>query len=292
MRRDTASKKRACPKHGSRARRARALVSEGAYSKGAASLHTEVAELDEHRQLEWGEKLLPTSTRPAVARAVASEAPESEESPRGYVLAGVHFRAMSAPGPSGARPEHLREFVAVRDRRIASRLIRAISTFVDVASTGQLCPDARWILNSRLVFLKKKNTETPRPIRVGELWRRVVAKRMVEVNKTTIKEVCFEARQFGVAVAGGADALIHFRVELEKQFQLSPTAIAAIDVDFKNAFPSFEWDSIRGAVSNQIPKLLAWTEWCHADASLVYWPSGAKVFVDRGAEQGDPLGSV
>lgn len=52
-RRDVALKKRACPKHGSRARRARALVTEGAYSKVAASVHTEVAELDEHRQLEW-----------------------------------------------------------------------------------------------------------------------------------------------------------------------------------------------------------------------------------------------
>lgn len=100
---------------------------------------------------------------------------------------------------------------------------------------------------------------------------------MVEVNRTFIKEVCFKASQFGVAVAGGADGLIHFRVELEMQFQLSPTAIAAIDVDFKNAFPSFEWDSIRRAVSKHVPKLLAWTEWCHADASLVYLPSGSSV---------------
>ena len=91
---------------------------------------------------------------------------------------------------------------------------------------------------------------------------------MVEVNRKSIKEVCFEARQFGVAVAGGADALIHLRVELEKKFQTSATAIAAIDVDFKNAFPSFEWDSIRHAVSKHVPKLLVWTEWCHSEHRL------------------------
>ena len=197
---------------------------------------------------------------------------------------GVHFRAMSAPGPSGARPEHLREFVAVRDRRIASRLLRAIGKFVDVASSGQLGADSRWILNSRLVFLKKKNTDTPRPIRVGELWRRVVAKRVVELNRTSIKEVCFEARQFGVAVPGGADALIYFRAELEKKLQESDIVIAAIDVDFKNAFPSLEWDSIRTAVSKRLPKLLAWTEWCHADAASVFMPSGERLSTDRGAE--------
>ena len=207
-------------------------------------------------------------------------------------LAGVHFRAMSAPGPSGARPEHLREFVVVRDRRIASRLTRAIAKLVDVASIGQLCAEGRWILDSRLVYLKKKGSITPRPIRVGELWRRVVAKRMIEINRKSIQDMCFNARQFGVAVPGGADALIHFRVELEKVLHLSAKAMAVIDVDLKNAFPSFEWDSIRQAVLKHCPKLLAWTEWCHVKAALVHLPSGAKLCVDRGAEQGDPLGSV
>ena len=106
------------------------LVIEGAYSKPAASLHTEVAELDEAQQLEWAQKLLPNTSRPAMARTVLGEAPEQKDSPRGYAVAGVHFRAMSAPRPSGARPEYLREFVVVvRDRRIASRLLRAIGKF-------------------------------------------------------------------------------------------------------------------------------------------------------------------
>ena len=108
-----------------RARRARMLVSEGAFSKAATSLHTQVAELEEEQQLEWAKRLLPTSSRPEVARAVPSEVMEEADNPRGYALAGVHFRAMSAPGPSGARPERLREFVAVRDKWIASRLLRA-----------------------------------------------------------------------------------------------------------------------------------------------------------------------
>ena len=139
------------PKLASRARRARALVSEGAYSKAAASLHTEMAELDEQDQMEWGKKLLPCSIRPELAHVVVGDPLETEESQSGYALAGVHFRAMSAPGPSGATPEHLREFVAARDRRIASRLTRAIAKLVDVASTGQLCAEGRWILDSRLV---------------------------------------------------------------------------------------------------------------------------------------------
>ena len=42
---------RSAAKHGSRARRARHLVSEGAYSKATASLQTETADLDAAAQL-------------------------------------------------------------------------------------------------------------------------------------------------------------------------------------------------------------------------------------------------
>ena len=60
---------RAAPTHGARARRARALIGEGTYSKAASSLHTSVADLDGEAQAAWGAVLLPCSTRPAAARA-------------------------------------------------------------------------------------------------------------------------------------------------------------------------------------------------------------------------------
>eukprot|EP00959_Pyramimonas_sp_CCMP1952_P386542 8101037-Pyramimonas_sp.AAC.1 len=46
---------------------------------------------------------------------------------------------MSAPGPSGMRPEHLRELTAVRDRRCARFLLAAIGRLVDAAAAGSLC---------------------------------------------------------------------------------------------------------------------------------------------------------
>jgi hypothetical protein len=64
-----------------------------------------------------------------------------------------------------------------------------------------------------------------------------------------------------------------------------------IDVDLKNALANFEWDAIREAVSEFIPELLPWTEWCHREAAQVYLPSGGCMQVARGAEQ-DPLGSL
>jgi hypothetical protein len=131
-------------------------------------------------------------------------------------LKGVRFKALSAPGPSGARPEHLRELLDCSNKRTARVLANSVSAFVDTATHGKLVEDTRFILDSRLVFLKKKRGSVPRPIRVGELWRRVVAKRLLYDNKVDIAAVCKDARQFGVGFPGGADVLIHFRTILEK----------------------------------------------------------------------------
>ena len=164
---------------------------------------------------------------------------EQDVANTGYALQGVKFRAMSALGPSGARPEHLRKLVAVRDRRVASLLLAAVGRFVRTGVAGELCDAARWLLRSRLVFLRKKSGPKPRPIRIGDLWRRVIAKRLVDANREAIQRVCLAARQFGVAVPGGSEGLVHFRVALEKHLgKEALEALAVIDVDFCNAFPS------------------------------------------------------
>ena len=66
--------------------------------------------------------------------------------------------------------------------------------------------------------------------------------------------------------------------------------VMSVDVAFKNAFPSLEWDAIREAVGADLPALSPWTHWCHARPARVVLPSGVELSVDRGAEQGDPFG--
>ena len=290
---------RGAPQHGWRARRARALIGEGAYSKAAASLHTEAAELSAEEQLFWSTALLPSSSRPAAALAPqprpapADQDANTERADRPVsALRGVRFRVMSAPGPSGARPEHLRELVAVRDRRVAAQLLGAIGRLHEAAATGELCAAARWLLDSRLVFLRKKSGNASRPIRVDEMWRRVIAKRLVDANREKAQRFCLAARQFGVAVPSGAEGLVHFRAQAERLLAAADTATAIIDVDFKNAFPSIEWDEIRASVEAELPDVAPWTLWCHAEPARVLLPSGSIVLTNRGAEQGDPLGPI
>eukprot|EP00969_Alexandrium_andersonii_P065063 2864470-Alexandrium_andersonii.AAC.1 len=72
---------------------------------------------------------------------------------------------MSGPGPSGARPEHLEELLAARRRSAVNRLLRAADGLVEHARRGALPESARWLLASRLVYLRKPSGPAPRPIR-------------------------------------------------------------------------------------------------------------------------------
>ena len=67
---------------------------------------------------------------------------------------------------------------------------------------------------------------------------------------------------------------------------------AIIDVDSVNAFPSFEDESIAASVAKHVPELQAWFSWCQARIGDIHLPCGDSHRAHRGAEQGDPLGSL
>ena len=290
-----------------RATRAKAMAREGAYSKAVTALTSEVAALSDPQQIRWATELLPRDGGTASSETMTVEqehvlagadgmaSPEDVagtiRSDRGSPLRGVRFPAMSAAGPSGTRPEHLREAIAVRSRPVANRLISALGEFIDAARTGKLPPGLRWITRSRLVFLQKKAGPKPRPIWVGEMLRRLVAKRLVHDHQPYLRRFFMDKRQYGVAIPGGADALLQFRHSLEAHFRDHPeVALVALDLDLVNAFPRFYWPAIRRSVAKHLPGLSPWTAWCQAEAAVVVLPCGEEICVDRGAEQGDPLG--
>eukprot|EP00973_Karenia_brevis_P012160 1650100-Karenia_brevis.AAC.1 len=202
-----------------RARRARTLTYAGAYRKAVMSMTSQMADLNDDQQRLWASKLLPCSDRPDQAHAGhGTETSDELEDSGSWTksLTGVKFSALSAPGHSGARPEHLMDAITVKPRMAASQLGRALARLHATARNGGLPTSARWILDSRLVFLRKKSGDTPRPVRVGELWRRVIAKKIAHDTRTEVRSLMLKARQFGIAIPGGADILIHLRSIFEE----------------------------------------------------------------------------
>ena len=142
--------------------RSRLLAKEGAYGKGVRSLTSEVAAFSQHDELQWSNTLLPQSgsSHSAVFSQVASDVHMRDEDvdsqPRHLrsSMSGIRFPALSAAGPSGARPEHLKEMLAIRQRCVANSLYKAVAQMRSAGESGSLPDSARWILDSRLVFLK------------------------------------------------------------------------------------------------------------------------------------------
>ena len=64
---------------------------------------------------------------------------------------------------------------------------------------------------------------------------------------------------------GGGEALVHLRRTLEAAAsEMDGEAVAILDLDLRNAFPSFTWRAVREAVRAWAPELRRWTEWSHA----------------------------
>ena len=290
----------------------RQLAREQTYRKGVTALTGSLAALSPAEEEKWAAALFPQSglaTGGVVRQGDGTNVgePASEEHSddqaagadvRGHsaaslmqqALSGVRFPALSGAGPSGARPEHLKEALTAKRRAVTNRLLRAVAELGRLGRTGQLPVSARWILDSRVAFLRKPGTDTPRPIRVGELWRRLIAKRVASDQRDKFQRLFFANRQCGVALPGGADALIHLRRCLEQAADRVEDAAVMLDLNLRNAFPSLEWSAVREGVQIFAPEISQWTLWCHGDVVHIQLPCGKWISCDRGAEQGDPLG--
>eukprot|EP00972_Heterocapsa_arctica_P083697 12333821-Heterocapsa_arctica.AAC.1 len=198
--RERANTRRASTSAEDRAARSRRLARGGARRKAVQTLVSDVATLTPAEQRRWAAELLPRAgpaagaPLPALAPAeVAADAlNDAETSP----LKGVRFGPLSGPGPSGARPEHLRDMLSCGRRRPANRLLNALRITEALAEAG-LLPDA-WIatLRTRLVYLRKRRGTKPRPVRVGEMWRRAIAKNKLSRAAAPIRRAMLRAQQF------------------------------------------------------------------------------------------------
>ena len=139
-----------------RGERARAMAKSGAYRKAVQSLLTASAELTPAEQQRWASE---TASRHRVGCAKSRprrrrHSWSDRELPR--PRDGVHFARLSGPGPSGMRPEHLRDMLGCNRRRAVNRLIRALHATEVLAAAGALPACWRWMLGSRLVFYRQE----------------------------------------------------------------------------------------------------------------------------------------
>ena len=214
-----------------------------------------------------------TSTEPSITlqRNVFLKALKS--SPRG-----------SAPGPSGLRFEHLKICAEVHDLEeclfnIAQR----------IASGSPELPIGQALAAARLIALPKGENSV-RPIAIGEVLRRLVARTICLQEKSLMAEI-LSPTQYGVAVSGGLDLIFHqIQAGLEAHGDWG-----LFKCDLKNAFNSVAREAFFQEVSNNIPSILPFTKLLYGQPSpLIYKGSDGSTNTEirscQGVHQGDPLG--
>ncbi len=248
-------------------------------------------------------ELHPPSRCPAEALSIAPDAPpadngaDSQQSSDSYSdiehpLRGVRFAALKAPGRSGTRPEHLSEILGVKRKRVANRALRALGKVLDVIERGMLVEEARWITDTRSMFLEKKDGGA-RPIKIGEVLRVAAAKRILAKASSRLRPHLAQMRQWGIAFPRGAEGIIHWRTTVEEAARtglIDPVVVA--DLDMRNFFNTVEWAAIRESVHRHFEEAIHVVEWEQRSPGTTVLPDGAAFRFNRGAEQGEPLGSV
>ena len=121
----------------------------------------------------------------------------------------------------------------VRRHRAGRRFQRAVAAFHIAADDGRLHDECRWILDSQLVFLKKKRSKVPRPVRIGEVLRRSVGKANCRRHAGQIRSQLLRRRQVGVAVPGACEGLVHTQRAAEALLRTGaygPWVVADLDL--------------------------------------------------------------
>ena len=293
------------PLQDDRAKRALRQTEEGAYRRAITTLSASQATSTAPQNLRWAHMLHPPAADGATALASpasaavppADDAGGSEDLP--HPLKGIRVAALKAPGPSGTRAEHVSELLGVSRKRIATRLMASLQRLLRTIESGALCEEARWLVRTRTFFLEKKPGDfqlpdaVPRPIKVGEFLRAAASKRIAASGAAALRPLLLRMRQWGIGVPGGCEALVHWRSTIEQAARagvIEPVVIA--DLDMKNFFNTVEWSAIREGIERHLKAAKPMVEWEQRQPGCTILPDGSEFTFNRGAEQGEPLGSL
>ena len=170
------------------------------------------------------------------------------------------FSNFSAAGSSEMYPEHLLHAVNCAASDQSNQAITSITKLVSLASRGQLLLSLAAVFCSSSLTALKKIKCGVRPIAVGEVLRRLVAKCIAKQTQTESAEL-FSSKQLGVGVKGGAESIMHATKVTFEILQLSQDA-GILQIDFKNGFNSIKRNQILNAAVTLMPSLASFAIYC------------------------------
>ena len=267
------------------ARRCKSKAQEGQYSRAVQSLVS-------HGLAEFSPAALSEMQRKHPApRRPQPPPPTSVMPPRAFSTAEVATAALSFPkgsgaGPSGMRPEHFKSVLKNTSAALANKALGALTRAVNAMGAGKVPAQVRpFFCGARLVAGKKKDSSL-RPIAIGNLLRRVVAKCFSSALSSKAAAL-FAPNQLGVGVRGGAEAIKHAVSEAVK---VHPSSWV-LQVDLVNAYNGVDRGMVLEEVAAHFPECLAWAETCYGSSSWLKFGEST-ITSATGLHQGDPLAGL
>ena len=196
------------------------------------------------------------------------------------------FSRGTAPGPSGLRAQHLKD--AVRSPHGDEVMEQLTSVCTLLARGDAPGPLAQYLAGASLMALEKPGGGI-RPIAIGEVLRRLVAKCLCSIFERDASEYLWP-KQIGVAAPLGAEVgsqAVRQWCDRNKTTEGKVVFVA----DFTNAFNTIDRGKFMREVRHHIPGLARWVEWCYIGASNLFF-DGAVIKSEVGVQQGDPLGPL
>jgi hypothetical protein len=274
--------------------RAQALASMGYLARASATLNCAALAPDGPETLLKLQALHPAGSGfPPQARTPFDPLCEQEVK---KALCGIGRGSVG--GPTRLSRDHLVTCIGdpAQGGLLLSALTQRVNELVDLplASTQR-----QWFFGARLVALAKKDGGV-RPVAVGEISRRILAKALLARHSLTLGQLLLRSGQVGVGIPSGAEALAAAAQRLAAVFD--EDADVLLKIDLKNAFNTVRRAAmLRGlerlaAEKPEVAELLRYVYTAYgADSTLFYFDrSGATHTLSsaEGCQQGDPLGPL
>ena len=196
------------------------------------------------------------------------------------------FSRGTAAGPTGLRAQHLKDAVRSAHGDEATEQLTSIINLLARGDAPTLV--AQHLAGASLMALQKP-TGGIRPIAVGEVLRRLVAKCFCKTYERDATAYLWP-KQIGVAAPLGAEVGSQTVRQWCERNQAAEGKIIFV-ADFGNAFNTIDRGQFLREVRHRIPGLARWAEWCYSRPSNLFF-DGVVIQSEVGVQQGDPLGPL
>lgn len=191
----------------------------------------------------------------------------------------------SSGGVDLIRVGYLKDVAHLED---ATGLFTSLATVATLILRNMVPVCAReLLLSARLVPLRKKD-DTPRPIAVGSILRRLAAGVLWKRAEEELVKACGRF-QLGVGVSGGVELMVQ-RYGREAARAQRDGGRALLRIDFRNAFNCFSRHRLIAVVAERVPDALPYFKACYSRWTPLFLSNGLVVHSRTGVQQGDPLG--